>query len=317
MKLCTVSPLIWPAATPWTINEMDLPIGWGEGVCLDVLPKWALGKDFVEPLSYWQKERLHECSLGLIQYYERSAIEASDPDGQGARGLSVQDRAEERVHFFVLASWLAQSAPVTVEFIIHASDPGNPNHWTIDSLHQVARTEPGPFDGSAELDQGSMQRSRELFAAIDRLPRSGPVWTALHTLQPALRQRDRGDLRVLLFWIAVEALFGPEDAREMRHRLAERMALFLVGRGEEARGLYRDVKKGYDLRSKIVHGMRLGKRDIETGERRLDEIQGWLRRSLCRILLSGELLETFSGSKRERFLDEMALQDQLIALHDD
>ena len=302
MKCCTVSPLLWPAA----IDGMNLPIVWGKGVRLDVLPDWALQEDVVGALSFWQKDRLQECTLGLIQYYERSVMEATDRNCQGARGLSLEDRAEEQVQLFILASWLAQPLPITVELIIHASDPDNINHWRIESLKQVERTGPGPFDASAELGQGSVQQSRELFAAIDRLPRSGPVWTALHTLWTALQERNRGDLRVLLFWVAVEALFGPEDAREMRHRLAERMALFLAGRGEEARGLYRDVKRGYDLRSKIAHGMRVEKLDVETGERRLDEIQGWLRRSLCSILLCEEAVETFSGSNRERFLDEMA-----------
>ncbi len=302
MKWCTVSPLLWTEVE----DGMELPSGWVEGVRLETTPDWVGQGDVAEALSFHQRERLQQCSLALIQYYEADSLGASDPEWRGAEGRSLQDRAEERVQFLILASWLARPSPMTLELIIHASDPDSINDWRISSLTQVARTEPGPFSGTTDLSEEGIRQSMELFAAIDGLQRDGAVWTALHTLWTALQERSRGDVRILLFWIAIEALFGPEDAREMRHRLAERMALFLAPHGEEARDMYRDVKKGYDLRSKIAHGMRLNDLDPETGERRLGEVQGWLRRSLCRILPSNEAVETFSGRGRERFLDEMA-----------
>ena len=301
MKWCTVGPLLWPN----TIDGMDLPIVWGEGVQLDVLPEWALEDDVVGVLSLWQRERLEQGSLALIQCYDADALGASDPEWKGGEGRSLQERAEERMHFFILASWLARPLPMTVELIIHASDPGNISRWRIDSISQVGRTEPGPFDGSGEPGQGSIQQSRELFAAIDGLPRSGPVWIALWTLWIALQEGKPGEVRILLLWIAIEALFGPEDGRKISHRLAQRMASFLAAGGEEAHDLYREIKKGYGLRSKIVHGMKVKNPDPETGDRRLGEVQGWLRRSLCRILSCREAVETFSGKGRERFLDEM------------
>ena len=115
-------------------------------------------------------------------------------------------------------------------------------------------------------------------------------------------------------WCTVSPLYWPDQPGETSHRLAERLALFLAQRGAEARDLYQDVKKGYGLRSKIVHGMRgIGGKggkglDPETGDRHLHEVQEWLRESLCRILLCKASLETFSGKGRDRFLNELAFR---------
>jgi hypothetical protein len=51
----------------------------------------------------------------------------------------------------------------------------------------------------------------------------------------------------------MESLFATSSS-ELAHQLAERMALFLSDEPDDRLRIYRQVKKAYGLRSKVVHG---------------------------------------------------------------
>jgi hypothetical protein len=108
-------------------------------------------------------------------------------------------------------------------------------------------------------------------------------------------------VRYALFWIALEALFGPEDAREMTFRLSQRIALFLAPDRAAARELFNDVKEAYGYRSKIVHGR--WRRDPD-GLARMAEVEAWARQCLIRVLRNAPARASFSDRKqREAYLD--------------
>ena len=109
-------------------------------------------------------------------------------------------------------------------------------------------------------------------------------------------------IRFALFWIAVEALFGPEDGREITFRLSQRLAFFLSNERSEARSLFALAKKGYAFRSKIVHGRWKEDPDSET---RMAEAEDLVCSSLVRILQDQTLTERFAGRTRESFLDDL------------
>jgi hypothetical protein len=110
-------------------------------------------------------------------------------------------------------------------------------------------------------------------------------------------------VRYLLFWVALEALFGPEDGREITFRLSQRVGFLLGVSKEEARQLFETAKAGYGFRSKIVHGQ--WKQDPSATER-MAEAEGLLRRAYTRILETPDLADTFSSKKREVYLDDLA-----------
>jgi len=51
----------------------------------------------------------------------------------------------------------------------------------------------------------------------------------------------------------MESLFATSSA-ELAHQLAERMAIFLSRESDERERIYRQVKRAYAVRSKVVHG---------------------------------------------------------------
>jgi len=59
--------------------------------------------------------------------------------------------------------------------------------------------------------------------------------------------------RVASFCTAMESLFAT-SSYELAHQLAERMAVFLSDQPNERERVYREVKRAYKLRSKVVHG---------------------------------------------------------------
>lgn len=109
-------------------------------------------------------------------------------------------------------------------------------------------------------------------------------------------------VRYALFWMALEALFGPQDAREITYRLSQRIAFFLGENQTEAKQFFSLAKKGYGFRSKIVHGRW---KDDPEGVARMADVEELVRRSFGRILSDAAVRNTFSGKARESYLDEL------------
>src|SRR5262249_40706002 len=60
------------------------------------------------------------------------------------------------------------------------------------------------------------------------------VWAGLQT--------NTVEIRYSLLWIALEALFGPEDGGEITHRLSQRIAFFLKTENPATREMFRTAK---------------------------------------------------------------------------
>jgi hypothetical protein len=100
----------------------------------------------------------------------------------------------------------------------------------------------------------------------------------------------------------LEAVFGPEDGREITYRLSQRVGFFLGASRVEARQLFDTAKAGYGFRSKIVHGQ--WKEDLNA-TKRMAKAEILFRLALVRILQDLALVTTFSTKKRENFLDSL------------
>lgn len=77
---------------------------------------------------------------------------------------------------------------------------------------------------------------------------------ALDKFSSSFRRANEND-RLLDCVIALEALYLKSgEKQEMSYRLSQRGALLLGNDGEDAKAIKDDLKKAYDLRSKLVHG---------------------------------------------------------------
>jgi hypothetical protein len=131
------------------------------------------------------------------------------------------------------------------------------------------------------------QRSREVLA---RPPSA--LGVALRRMDVMVDQEREAD-RVLDLFIVLEALFqlGGEK-QELSYRLSLRVAHFVGDGRAERQAIFEDVKKGYDLRSRIAHGD-VGDADREL-QMRLEQIVLRAVRRYC------EKAPSFSGEQAHK-----------------
>ncbi len=89
-------------------------------------------------------------------------------------------------------------------------------------------------------------------------------------------------MMVAMLWSGIEAVFG--FTSELRFRLASVIAAVLESPGERRRELYREIKRLYDFRSKLVHG---GTADEEAVKNHVIQVRRILSRLLCIVIEQG------------------------------
>lgn len=106
-----------------------------------------------------------------------------------------------------------------------------------------------------EFDEKSARGFEEFFRTISHnaVQRHTEIAIALRRFHFAA-QRKRSEDRLIDLLIAAEALFLPDGGGELRYRLSQRLAFFLHDDPTKRMDVFEDIKKAYDIRSKIVHG---------------------------------------------------------------
>ena len=123
-----------------------------------------------------------------------------------------------------------------------------------------------------------------------------PVGRALLAVRSARAVDDIG-LKVAFYCVAFEALLST-DKDAVAHRIAERTAV-LIGTATDKVAIYRDLKKLYDGRSKVLHGSQLHRKDLDALLGRVARCDDYLRRTLRRVLLEEDLKLLFARDSTE------------------
>jgi hypothetical protein len=128
------------------------------------------------------------------------------------------------------------------------------------------------------------------------------VWAALRYLWAALTTYA-ADLRHPIFWIALEALFGPkQDSGEIGYKLSQRIAFLISKNADEAKDTFRKAKACYGARSKIVHGRWDGDPKML---QLMADTETMVRAVLLRLLNNPDLPKHFLSSERDTFLEDL------------
>ena len=106
------------------------------------------------------------------------------------------------------------------------------------------------------------------------------------------------DVNLVMLFAALEALFSTSST-EIAHQLAERCAFFLEPSAKGRINRYSELKRYYNMRSRIVHGERIKWRNgaTEKGDAHIFLSES-VRLSLQKILVSPKLIDLF-GRKKE------------------
>lgn len=111
-------------------------------------------------------------------------------------------------------------------------------------------------------------------------------------------------IKLAFYVIALECLFSNDDKSEVNHKVSERAAYFIGTDAEERIGLFRKIKKLYDVRSKFVHGQSIKPSIKELSELSV-EIDEVLRRIFRKLIDNKEVADLFLGN--QKVLDEYYL----------
>lgn len=149
--------------------------------------------------------------------------------------------------------WIATGINVEFDLVFHIASgpPATCPRWNRYGLTQLPLAAPDWTVSEKDLDE-----TRRLLSAIQALEGTA-VWAAFRMASFALNHRQ-GDIAIVLFWSALESLFGPNGDREMIFQMSQRIGLFLAPNRAAARELAARVKKSYSLRSGVVHGTARG-----------------------------------------------------------
>jgi hypothetical protein len=129
---------------------------------------------------------------------------------------------------------------------------------------------------------------------------------AIYFLDLARNMADLG-FRISHYCSALECLFA-SGTTELKHKLGERIALFLSNDKEKRNEIYKTISTAYNIRSRVVHGDAVTKKMLKDLTSTSQECDRLIRLILQKIENSPELdkfyREVHSGNQREKINKE-------------
>ncbi len=282
--------------------KTDTAVEFGAGLTFGPMPAWIFSENqtLMKSLSEGDQEAIKQSRHAFVITYEAASLGDPDPDNPGK---SVQESKYELCVMANFALWLSKPSPLCFAIVVHAPQFGS--EPAVQQINRLSEILCHPNNVDDRVTATDLPLAQRLHVALTKVNRNSAVFTATRAAWAGM-QLNSETVRYALFWIALEALFGPDDGREITYRLSQRVGFFLGENRTAAKDLFKLTKQGYSFRSKIVHG-RWG--DDPNSTARMAETETLLRRSLIRILEDKNLAEKFSGNTREAFLDELAFQN--------
>lgn len=219
------------------------------GLVLSPLPAWVLGQTRLNDLSANDREAVRRATHAFVFCYQAEGPNSVDPDWKDTAPKLLQDTKYEIAVLADLALWLSRPSPVCFTVVLHA--PQFDSQPTIQQTERYSELLCHPCDDKVSITAADLPLAEKLHQALLELTCNTAMWTAVRAAWAGL-QMNIETIRCLLFWVALEALFGPDDGREITYRLSHRVGFFLGANRDEARELFATAKAGYNFRSKIL-----------------------------------------------------------------
>ena len=297
---------LWCTIAPISYSDPDQVLAQGFHLSDDIdicpTPEWFKDSGFFNQLNPDIAAAVKTRSFVLMAQYYGHSLADSDPTWTGKEASTMESRAIQHVQLANLALWIARPSSISIKAIIQAVKGDEEWHRLVQIRNNPLS--PHPRDLLTGLTTPDFETARNLLASMNSLHCKGSIWVALRTMFEALAA-DWWEGRFLFLWVALEALFGPKDAREISHRLAQRIAFFLADDPIEAQALFSTIKKSYAWRSKVAHGIGLDKLSPDTSFSMLHDTETTLRKIVTHILMNPDIISQFNSKTREEYLDSL------------
>ena len=235
---------------------------------------------------------------------------------RGRRGKKKEDNprsakgvAADLVYLANLAFWLQRTPHVGFNYVYQVRDGSEAFYTMGPARHDRFLYHPNDESQRRRITSDDLKAVQKLYVALATIPRDSAPWTAFRAVTSAL-QMQRNEIRHLLLWIALEALFGADT--EITYRISQRLAFFLASDRGEAAELFVKAKQGYVARCKMAHGA-WGPKTANTPENL--EVTGitedFVRRAFIHLLRNDETIKIFCGKEEKRgvYLDHLPFEE--------
>lgn len=293
----------------WPIPEMDREAGFdlGNGVTLITPPDWVRSEGILSDLDKRDRETVQRMAQ-LCLFVDVLAAEGGSrtPTWQVDRMLLVHRPSpyDGKIRQANLALWLSRASDVSVDVLLRIElypDKAFPRRMTSVTSYHGNRFRPHRDDFGDAFTQEELMRARELNVRLSpALLERGAVEIAIRALWMALTMSE-GNLRYVLLWVALEALFGSDV--ETTYKLATRMALFLAPERSAGECIRLWATRAYRARSKIVHG-----RGLDVTAELIHQTEQFTAEAIRRALLEPALGALFRGDRDEK-LDSLMFRE--------
>jgi hypothetical protein len=290
-----VAPVFTTALTDADVLPLDL----GNGVRLDWVP--PVYSKHVKAMAY-EFGRFYtstQGNLALVKEYDAAFPDEADPEPKG-RPRSKSDAAREAIQLASVSLWLAQPIDLSFCLIANLSDAGRPEPIVFPTL----RVPPGFKFGV--LSHENADEARRINELLSRLSPKTTVYVATRYLWLALHE-DAGDLLLAILSIAVEALIGPEDHRQLTVRIPRRGAALLGGDRVTQCLTHLRLSKWWEARCELMHGDTIEHRPDDEKGRLVMEALEVVRQGIRKALLDPAVSVEFATfARRDAYLERIA-----------
>ncbi len=276
-----------------------------------------VGEHFGAILGDFQTAELLRQNAHLISQGNASIPQMSQEDAHAMTRIMVMQSL-----LFLQSLWLVKDNSVNAGRVYFAARQNlGGDKWTHDTppywfctadcqLRETAFSKAEVEEVVALYRASSENSGRAPYDAYRPAPSAAAVKSrtgrALLAARSARAVDDIG-MKVAFYCVSFEALLST-DTTAVAHRIAERTAI-LIGTSEDRQDVYRDMKKLYDGRSKVLHGSHLKDKDLQALFDRATRCDDYLRRTLRRLLLEEDLKALFTRDNTEEldkyFLDRL------------
>lgn len=291
----SIAPIVPFSALPNRVSPI------GPGVTVEAVPVWFKREREYAERCFGKREAFSsEACLKATFHGDGLGSIVQAPGGKTRRNYEA---SWEVIRIANLALWLARPSSLHVEVVITAEPDASPSGSAI-KARSLESIRPNEAYAGASLKYKDLVMADKLATAIQSVPHPSSLRTAIRFLWLALTE-EVWETRYVNLWVTIEALFGPENRRQITQTLAKRVARFLNTDLQQAGVAYHLVKEGYCWRSAAVHGNRLSSLSPAEAADVMLKAEGMVLTSLRKILIDPALIASFSSPSRDNYLDTL------------
>lgn len=218
---------------------------------------------------------------------------------------TTNERSHDLIKRALISLWIAKPTGAHVTFFLQYQEP-RISDTTSDVIWSTDTLKPNRKYINETLSFKDLQIMKDVYKNVNKIRDNKTrlsltlyhLYGALHIWIP--------HPRLVMFLSVLESLFSTSP-QEISHKISERTAFFFEKDSSKRRELYDFIKNIYNIRSKIVHGSQVSRKDIEPPKDKLADLEFFIHRLLQKIFTDNELVEIFSSGNevREQYFKDL------------